>query len=183
MPNGQMRTMDGMCLRRMRCNVCATGKCFIYDLGRCSGPGYVAKFVVQKPAGNQLGRMQFLGYPQQFLKRLTCEACGPYMVLEQCLARGEMFPSNSERCGEHYQADPGWTKMPSQYVGDAAVQGRQSRMDALETPYGRLSWRSDGQQDLIGLASTDWDGLCGSYATDGLALDSFFVFHRANATG
>jgi len=180
MRNGEIRTVGGKCIRRVRCAM-GGGRdhSFIYDVGRCNGPGYVAKFVLEKPELNRMERMHLLGFPESLFRKLRCSTCGPYMLVEQCLSRGELYPDASRTCGKDYHAKPGFTKMPSTYVGDAAVQGRPPRIDAVDTLYERLTPRGDGNVGFGGLAATDWDGICGSYVTDGMTMDSFFVFHRA----
>lgn len=180
MPNGEVRTANGLCIRRMRCaTIKNKGMVFVYDVGRCNGPGYVAKFIVERPAANSLDRLQTLGFPERLLRASTCEACGPFMLLEQCLSFGDRYPVNSQVCGDRYQATPGFTKLPSTYIGDAAVHGRAPSIESVDTVSDRLQPLPDRHQDFTGLAATDFDGLCGSFAGDGLGMDSFFIFHRA----
>jgi len=176
MPNGEVRSMRGLCVRRMHCG---TGNRYVYDLGRCDGPGYVAKFQVQKPLMNTLEHLLVLGQAYKAVQDVTCTRCGPFMVIESCLTRGAEHPSNVQ-CGNLYQAKPGFTKLPTQYIGDAAVQGRAPRIDGVDTVSDRMNPHdvAQAQIDLAGLTSTDFDGLCGSYVTDGLAMESFFFFHR-----
>lgn len=176
MRNGEIRTINGSCIRRMPCPM-GRQNAFIYDVGRCNGPGYVAKFVVEKHELSRLERLHLLGFPERLVRRLQCNTCGPYMLVEQCLSRGELFPGTSRTCGQDYHGKPGFTKMPSTYIGDARVQGRPPRIDSVDTVYERLALGDSS--GLGGLASTDWDGICGSYVTDGLTMDSYFVFHRA----
>jgi len=178
MPNGEIATMGGQCVRRMSCSMGGKGTRYIFDVGRCNGPGYVAKFVLEKPQANSLERMQMLGAAEKALRTLPCTHCGPFRLVEHCLNRGEWSPSNTHVCGQDFQGRPGFTKRPSTYIGDAAVHGRSPRIDRIDTVYERLSFDRGGKTDLAGLAPTDFDGICGSYATDGLTMNSFFVFHR-----
>jgi len=178
MPSGEIQTLGGQCVRRMPCLVGGKGARYLYDVGRCNGPGYTAKLVLEKAEVNSLERMHTLGFAEKALRALPCTNCGPYRLVEQCLARGEWSPSNTHVCGEDYQGRPGFTKQASTYIGDAAVSGRQPRINSVDTVYKRLSFQRSGKNDLAGFAPTDFDGICGSYVTDGLTMNSFFVFHR-----
>lgn len=175
MPGGQIRSGSGQCIRRVRC-----GRKYVYDLGDCDGAGYIAVFTVQKPIANSMANLASLGSPAQAVAKDECLTCGPYVLLERCLSRGDRSPSNRIACGTNYQPKPGWSKMPSSYVGDAAVEGRPSDL-ALVDNFGDRFVLGDPEQeqkDMAGLAATAFDGVCGSYTTDGPSLDSVFYIHK-----
>merc|ERR1719401_2730582 len=113
----------------MRC-----GSKFLYDLGGCDGPGYAAAFEVEKPSFSSLDHRILLGNPAQAVKHERCIKCGPYILKERCLSRGESRVPNSHghTCGENWQAEPGFTKLPSTYVGDAVANGRRPREDSYD---------------------------------------------------
>lgn len=176
MPNGQIRTVGGLCIRRKLCGT----RSFMFDVGSCDGPDYVAVFVVKRPTANHMDRLMALGFPGQAFKAMDCMECGPFLLVERCLMLGDRSPSNGAVCRENWQADPGFTKLPSTYIGDAAVHGRKPSAAAIDGIDQRLylTEAEEERMDFAGLASTEFDGICGSYVTEGVALDSVFYFHR-----
>jgi len=174
-PSGTVQSLGKwLCIRRMRC-----GNKFLYDLGRCDGPGYSAVFQVDSPLSSSIDNLSPLGHLFHAVKRQRCITCGPYVLKERCLTRGEKFPSAQEAntCGEMWQAKPGWSRMPTTYVGDDVANGRRSVEESYDGVYDRLVG-SDDTADMAGLMATDFDGICGSYMTDGSTMDSIFYLHR-----
>mmetsp|Transcript_31119 Transcript_31119/g.89987 ORF Transcript_31119/g.89987 Transcript_31119/m.89987 type:complete len:309 (-) Transcript_31119:101-1027(-) len=162
-----------LCVRRVRC-----GDRFLYDLGRCDGPGYVAIYEVDRAAAASVDHLMPLGTLAQAVKMESCINCGAYILKERCLTRGERYPSSHGRtCGEHWQGKPGFTKLPSTYVGDAIANGRTAIEDTYEGPYDRIVGVEEANE-LAGMMATDFDGICGSYITDGPTMDSVFYVHR-----
>lgn len=108
-----MSRKNGLCVRRMTCSHRE-----IYDLGDCDDEDFVVKFEVQKAVANNLDHLKSLGYPIQAVAGEFCELCGPYLMLDQCTGSVNV----PERCDRNWEAKPGWTKLPSQYVGDDPEQ-------------------------------------------------------------
>lgn len=176
-PTGKITTASGtQCIRRVRC-----GERYLFDLGGCSGPGYTATFEVRKPAANSMDHLVTLGLPLQAVQMQGCVTCGPYLLLERCLARGVSSPSGGgSGCGGSWQGPLGYTKWSTTYIGKAAIQGESPETENIDTIGDRLSLAGadEGQKDMAGITRTDFDGICGSYTSDGPTFDSVFVFHR-----
>mmetsp|Transcript_6533 Transcript_6533/g.9570 ORF Transcript_6533/g.9570 Transcript_6533/m.9570 type:complete len:169 (+) Transcript_6533:16-522(+) len=155
------------------------GSRFVYDLGSCDGPGYKAAFQVRKPVADSTDRLISLGTPFRAVGEEHCVTCGPYILNEKCLLKGSSDPSGHDgsSCGGSWQGNPGWTKQPSSYIGDDAVLGVEPKIHSIDTIQDRLPG-SEEQKDLAGLGMADFEGLCGSYVTDGPTFDSVFVLHR-----
>jgi len=170
---GQIRSKaTQFCIRRMQCK-----ESFVYDLGPCDGPGQIPEFWVQKPVANNLDHLRPMGYPAQAVATDACKLCGPYLLLERCRSHGG--PSQGAGgCGQHWQAKLGWTKMPTQYVGDATAEGRLA--DGFSRDFiGELTsaFRTK-EADISGLGGSNDHDMCASYVTDGPTLESAFYFHK-----
>lgn len=154
----------------------------MYDLSSCSEKDSVSTFMVHKAIANSIERLKPMGFPVQAVAHDQCSLCGPYMLTRRCL--GERLPSGV--CQMHWNADPGWTKLGSQYIGDFANQGMgnvRNPEQAVMEVVGKLRTgdlleeRSDGV-GRTGFGSGD-KGVCGSRVTSSVNSESmFYLLHQ-----
>lgn len=177
-PGGQLRAnATRLCVRRALC-----GQQPVYDLGKCDGPGRISEFLAWRSQQDGPWRPRLLGYPWEAVERDHCDFCGPYLLVERCRSEGGTSGTSSRAggCGQDWRAAAGWTKMPFQYVGEAAVEGRVERRGPARDLLGEIAglFGSD-VAEMSGLGGTGGDGICGSYVADGPRLESIFYLRRA----
>jgi len=166
---------SGLCIRRMECS---RGPRFLYDLGNCKDSNVLVKFQVKKALASNMKRMKDLGTLVQAVATEACTICGPFQLVERC--KSGRPAGSSVGCQRSYQATPGWTKLASSYVGDAAASGHGDlNADSGESLWTIISniWNGEVPSfdvDMSGIGETDRDGICGSYVTDAPDLSSFF---------
>jgi len=151
----------------------------MYDLGACDGPGHVPEFVLQRPASGGPRQPRPLGYPAEAVAADRCELCGPYLLLERCRSEGGAA-HGAGGCARSWRAAPGWTNMPMQYIGDAAVEGRVPGQGATRDLVEELAgWFRPDVSAMSGLGKATGHGVCGSYVVDGPSRKSLFYLRRA----
>jgi len=160
---------SGFCIRRMLCTEGGTAIGHMYDLGPCRSD-ISLRIKVEKSQANSMDHMRNLGYLSHAVALELCDMCGPYRLQNMCLGSAD--------CGRSYQAKPGWTKLASQYVGEAAITGHSDYGGEA----GGLGKETNIMGiDLSGIGPTQHkDGLCGSYATDSPTLSSFYYVLKAD---
>jgi hypothetical protein len=154
----------GLCIRRSACS----DERFGYDLGPCDGPGHVAVWEANKPAAGDIQRLEPMGTPAHAVTYDMCEVCGPYQLLERCLRQGLPGGGGPDGCSGDGQYPSGWTRWPSHYLPPLKPDDESTVLERLVPDLGLA------QSDMAGLGKTDKDGICGTYATDGPSLNSFF---------
>jgi len=172
---GRLRAeATGLCVRRAEC-----GQQAVYDLGECDGPGRIAEFLAWRPRDDSPWHSPPLGHPSEAVARDRCEVCGPYLLVERC--RSEGGPANGAGgCGNDWRAAPGWTKMPVQYVGEAAVEGQVQRRSPARDLFAEVAGLfSASEAETSGLGNAGGEGVCGSHVVDGPRLESIFYLRRA----
>lgn len=159
-----------LCVRRMPCKEGGILLGYIYDLGACRDD-FNLIISVEKAQANNIEHMRDMGFLAEAVALEVCELCGPYRLKNLCMSN-----KNNDACGGRYQARPGWTKLASQYVGDAAVNGRSD----YGTEVGGSTGVAHTKEQMMGIdmtgigKTTQPNGMCGSYATDSPTLSSFF---------
>jgi len=172
--SGQFKSAaSGLCIRRVLCTVDEDEK-YAYDLGDCNDDDEPFTFQVEKVPQSDFNRASSPVYAVQAVANDACQVCGPYVVLEKCAGPNSFLLAG---CPKHYEATPGWSKLPSQYVGDMAVQGYSGMTQQQVTD--RIESVSQGsglsQQHSIG-PSLDHQGLCGTFAEDVPAFKGLYEF-------
>jgi hypothetical protein len=170
--DGSLSDKWGRCVRRVPCEEDQDGtsvvRGFIYDAFNCDQVDgkYVVRIKVEKAQANSVDHLRDMGWLKNAVTIDNCQLCGPYQLQNQCM-------SNS--CGASYQAKPGWTKLASSYVGDAAVMGRSTV--GVAGPQMGSDFEKEQLMgiDMSGIGYTrQASGMCGSWVTDSPAMDSYF---------
>lgn len=164
----------GGCVRHVDC-----GDNSIYDLGSCVEEDLTVSFKIKKAIANSVDHLKPMGNPvQAIVADNNCDFCGPYQVTERC--PGRRLPSGG--CQKHWAAQPGWTKMSTQYIGDMATIGRADIRDPGQFAAGVMqNIRSGGvlESGREGFGPTGERGdICGSGSTEAPGSRSFYYFIR-----
>lgn len=171
--------VGGGCIRHVAC-----GDQSIYDLGSCVEEDIVVSFKVNKAIANSLKHLKPMGNPvQAIVSDNNCDFCGPYQVTERCA--GRRLPDGG--CQKNWAAQPGWTRMSTQYIGDMASQGYGDIRDPGQFAAGVLRNIRNGDvldTDHKGFGPTGPRGdICGSGATEAPGSRSFYYFIREKGEG
>lgn len=164
--------VGGGCIRHVDC-----GDQSIYDLGNCNEGDLTVSFKVSKAIANSVAHLKPMGSPvQAIIADSGCDFCGPYQVTERCI--GRRMPDGG--CQKNWAAQPGWTRMSTQYIGDMASAGHGDIRDPEQFATGVVqNIRSGSVLDstMNGFGPTGPRGLiCGSGATEAPGSRSFFYF-------
>lgn len=180
-PDGRLKNQLGLCVRRVKagrkCSVGAEGS--FYDLGLCEGGAVEpATFIAKKAVYNDQTYLSSRGYLSDAVKEDECALCGPYIVQERCLSGGG--PSvGAPGCAPDYRPDPGWSKQPATYVGDAAAAGEAGiARDRDISEMASFNSEASDLATMSGLGATSSAGLCGSFVEDGPWMNSAFYLHQ-----
>jgi hypothetical protein len=177
---GRLKTQLGLCVRRVKAGYkCSAGvEGSFYDLGSCTGDVEPATFIAKKAVHGDPTHLSDRGYLVDAVKDDECAFCGPYIVQERCLSGGG--PSvGAPGCPPDFRPNPGWTRQPATYVGDAAAAGEAGRGRARDISE-MASFNSEAN-DLVtmsGFGATSEAGLCGSFVEDGPWMNSAFYLHQ-----
>lgn len=160
------------CIRHVEC-----GDQSIYDLGNCNEGDLTVSFKVSKAIANSVSHLKPMGNPVQAITSDNrCDFCGPYKLTERCI--GRRMPDGG--CQKNWAAQPGWTRMSTQYIGDMASIGRGDIRDPEQFATNTVqNIRSGDVLDSVmdGFGPTGPRGLiCGSGATEAPGSRSFFYF-------
>lgn len=170
--DGKIEAKLGGCVRHVDC-----GDQSIYDLGNCNEGDLTVSFKVNKAIANSVNHLKPMGNPVQAITADNrCEFCGPYQVTERCV--GRRMPDGG--CQKNWAAQPGWTRMSTQYIGDMASMGRSDIRDPEQFATGVIENIRTGDvldSAMDGFGPTGPRGLiCGSGATESPGSRSFFYF-------
>merc|ERR1719499_2976325 len=141
----------------------------------------MAAFLLQRPSGGSLDHIQTLGSPLSALTLDSCTSCGPYLMLERCVARGVSNPvSDIGGCGRDWQGELGYTRRQSTFLGRDVVEGMRKSEQSTESLQSRLTpqflW-SEGK-DMAGISAIRTRETCGTFLSDGPSFNSVFKIHR-----
>jgi len=161
----------GMCIRRVLCTIGEDDK-YAYDLSPCDSGFYPETFGVQKVVRNDPNNLGAPRYPVQAVAADACQECGPFLVAETCSS--EFWAPG---CPRNYQAAPGWTKLPTQFVGEMAVQGYAGMTNEqfANKVVAGLADDADPLTEKISMGpSMDRQGICGTFAEDVPAFSGLY---------
>lgn len=169
--------IDNKCVRHVDC-----GDQSIYDLGNCNEGDLTVTFKISKVIANSVSHLKPVGNPVQAMEADNgCDFCGPYKVTERC--EGRRMPDGG--CQKNWAAQPGWTRMSTQYIGDMATMGRGDIRDPEQFANGVISNIRNGEvldSAMDGFGPTGARGnICGSGATEAPGSQSLFYFIRKGA--
>lgn len=169
--------IDSQCVRHVDC-----GDQSIYDLGNCNEGDLTVTFKVSKVIANSVSHMKPVGNPVQAMEADNeCDFCGPYKVTERC--EGRRMPDGG--CQKNWAAQPGWTRMSTQYIGDMATMGRGDIRDPEQFANGVINNIRNGEMldsAMDGFGPTGAKGnICGSGATEAPGSSSLFYFIKEAA--
>jgi len=155
--SGEVKSVaTGKCVRRTQCK-----DRFVFDLAHCGDEDSVRFKVFGLVANNQ---MVSKGSPIQAVVTDYCETiCGPYSL--------ERMPKTQPK----WKATPGWTKLPTQYIPPNIQPEGRDVFGGLKAFYN--DYMDDGVvfSELFGMGPTLEGGICGSYVTDRVQSDVYFL--------